>query len=269
MSPKVILPATESTDDNKGALQLLTDTRSKLREHVGLNTDGEEPSIGMEHCIAEIQAPIVVNDEIFKRCMVNSRAESGDKTTVERYGFETIELRVISNMFEVVTQAEHTHQIFGTSFLSKLPSCLADTLLVKYKGAPYSSYIDYADYFKKAMMLLHEDALRMLLPKLKDHLESVQVCLGEIDEFAMKPHKIMSIVNQFPGTKFRIPNICPNTFQCQVCFSCDAAIDSGSSTKQKCGKLRVLKTIENKPVDTSNESDHERLLKIIDAISGN
>lgn len=61
--------------DHKDALQLLTNTRSKLREHVGLNTDGEEPDVDIEHCISKIQALIVVNDEIFERCMANFRAE--------------------------------------------------------------------------------------------------------------------------------------------------------------------------------------------------
>jgi hypothetical protein len=60
MSSNVILPATESTEDHKDALKLLTDTRSKLSEHVGLNTDGEEPDVGVEHCISKIQALIVV-----------------------------------------------------------------------------------------------------------------------------------------------------------------------------------------------------------------
>jgi len=41
-------------------------------------------------------------------------------------------------------------------------------------------------------MLLHKDALRMLLPMPKNHLESVQVCLGEIDEWTMKLHKMSS-----------------------------------------------------------------------------
>lgn len=36
-------------------------------------------------------------------------------------------------------------------------------------------------------MLLHEDALKMFLPELKDHLESYQVCLGQIDQWTMKP----------------------------------------------------------------------------------
>ena len=146
MSPNVILPATESTEDHEDALQLLTDTRSKLREHVGLNTDGDEPGVGMEHCISEIQALIVVNDEIFKRCMVNPRAKLGSKTTVERFGFETVKVRAVSNKFEVVARAEHTQRIFDTSSLSKLPSCLADTLLVKVKSTP-TLHIDYADYF--------------------------------------------------------------------------------------------------------------------------
>jgi hypothetical protein len=169
----------------------------------------------------------------------------------------------------VATQAEHTHQIFVTSSLSKLPACLADTLLVKYKSAPYSAYIDYADYFKKVMMLLHEDELKMFLPELKDHLESYQVCLGEIGQWTMKPHKILSIINSLSMPKFSIPN---NIFPFQsskFCLSCRKEIKSGSRCPhQKCGKVRKLKTIKIES-DMSNESDQDSLLKVIDVISGN
>jgi hypothetical protein len=113
----------------------------------------------------------------------------------------------------VATQAEHTHQIFVTSSLSKLPACLADTLLVKYKSAPYSAYIDYADYFKKVMMLLHEDELKMFLPELKDHLESVQVCLGEIDQWTMKFSLDAKVLNSEQYFSFPIFQILPQLSQ--------------------------------------------------------
>ena len=42
------------------------------------------------------------------------------------------------------------------------------------------------DIFCKTL-LLNDDALEFLLPKLKEHLETVQVCLGVLDEWLMQP----------------------------------------------------------------------------------
>jgi len=274
MSPNTNLVAKpKSKEEHMGALQLLAHTRSKLREHLGLSTHGERESADddLERCISEIQALILVNDEIFARCMVNSRVEVGDKTTLERFGFEAIELRIKVNTIKVVTHAERTQKLFDTSSLSKLPACLADTILVKFKPTPFCAYIDYDDYFRRAMMLLHEDALRLLLPKLKGHLESVQVCLGEIDEWVMQSHKIVSIANQIREQKaYYIPgNIYPFQDR-QRCLSCNWGIHAASRcTTQTCGKTRLLAKFENTSLDMSREDDHDRLLKFISFMRGN
>jgi len=56
------------------------------------------------------------------------------------------------------------------------------------KYIPLTKCIDFNDLFRKTL-LLNDDALRDLLPKLKDHLEAIQVCLGELDEWVMQPMK--------------------------------------------------------------------------------
>lgn len=273
MSPNaIVLAKPDSTEEQNDALQLLAHERSKLREHMGLSTHegGEVPDVEMKHCLSEIQALIKVNDEIFARCMVNSRAETGDKTTLERFGFEKIEVRMEVNKITMVTQAERAQNLFDTSSLSKLPTCLADTLFVKYKSPPFSAYIDYEDYFKKVRMLLHDDALQLLLPKLKDHLESVQICLGEIDEWAMQSHKTLSFVNRLSKEKMcQIPNYIFPFQELPICLSCGNEINLGSPcTNEKCGYTRILVQFRNSTLDLSNEGHCDRLMKFISSIGG-
>ena len=93
---------------------------------------------------------------------------------------------------------------FQTSLLSKLPAPLKifkPTFLAK----PYSRYIDYVALFKISL-ILRDDALLPFLVHLKEHLMSIQVCLGEIDEWLMKKSDSLLFLETMFGKVPRLDN---------------------------------------------------------------
>lgn len=227
--------------------------RDNLKRHLGLISEGGEldVDINIEQTMREVCAIITVNDEIFSHCMGYARTEtgreSGKRVTLERVGYNTIYTHQVEDeeILELVTHAERIQQRFDTVPLSKLPSCLGNTISVNYKKDTYSAFVDYNDFFQKATMLLHDDTLKLLLPKLKYHLESVQVCLGVIDQWVMQPSKDLSFINLNFQKDLTLPTeIYPFDDTGDCCF-CGEKTSGGRDhhsycTYNKCGVMQVL-----------------------------
>lgn len=109
-------------------------------------------------------------------------------------------------------------------------------------------------------MLLRDDALGLLLPVLKDHLELVQVCLGEIHAWAMQPSNYIAFLNLDIRELIRIPTEITSLY----CCLCGHTKSSYTCTENRCGKRIVLKRFENKATYyITDESEQDRLLKFI------
>ena len=186
----------------KDALQFLNYTRAKLKRKLELNDEDDDEraqnNFDLEQTIREVRALISVNDEIhreiFSRCMVDSRTSSIEEINIKRFAFKTIQKRQKDSKVELISQPESDEGTFDSFPLTQLPSCLGDMIVPKYKAAHHSLFVDYDDYFRKALMLFSEDALGLFLPKLKAHLEAAQVCLGVIHEWAMQPTNDLSFI---------------------------------------------------------------------------
>lgn len=206
--------------DSCDSIEYLGIMRSKLNVLFGLSNNKEEQTnFDTEQNIREIRALLAINDEIFDRCMANATT-TGGKTRLARYGFGTVKTRHLrdSSELELVTQPTRTWENFDTSVLTAPPKGLRDIFQYKYKDAPYSKFVDYNFLFKKSL-LLHDDALAMFLPKLKEHLESVQVCLGDLDAWVMQPHKDVSLINDVFGKQLNIPSdIDPHKKSSKCCY---------------------------------------------------
>ena len=177
--------ATVTKAEPKEALVFLSDVRAQLKDSFDLNANTEEDQLNIKHNIMKIHALLTVNREIFFRCMkYETLGTFGEKTMIQCFGIETIKTLQVDTKLELVTQGEHIEQIFDTSPLSRLPSGFVDIIVVK--CIPNTKFIDFDDIFCKTL-LLNDDALEFLLPKLKEHLETVQVCLGVLDEWLMQP----------------------------------------------------------------------------------
>jgi len=286
MSSDESIAANSGPQECQGSNTCASNTRQdNLKRHLGLiSEEGEldcDMNIDIEQTMREIRALIAVNDEIFSRCMVYARTDSGrqygKRVVLERVGYNTIYTHQVEDedMLELVTQGERTQQRFDTAPLSNLPSCLGDTISVKYKDEPYSAFVDYNDFFQKAEMLLHDDALKLLLPKLKDHLESVQVCLGGIDQWVMQPSKDLSFINLNFQKDLTLPTEIYPFDDTGECGFCGATMKGRRDRHRsdcrynKCGVMQVLVRMTNNHGEyhtsfaVSKKKEQERLFKFI------
>ncbi len=137
---------------------------------------------------------------------------------------------------------------------------------VSYQWGPsnVNTFIDFEKTLRNAY-LLDVDMLGPLLPRLKDHLERVQVCLGEIHEWAVHPSNDLSHL----GIDFRqvVPH--PSVMlwncydECSFCLS-----EKNGCSENKCAELTLLKRIESSLVfDNTDEGGKGRLSKFVDGIA--
>ena len=207
--------ATVTKAEPKEALVFLSDVRAQLKDSFDLNANTKEDQLNIEHNIMKIRALLTVNREIFFRCMKHTVGTFGEKTTIQRFGIRTIKTLQVDTKLELVTQGERVERTFDTSPLSRLPSGFVDIIVVK--CIPTTKCIDFDDIFRKTL-LLNDDALEFLLPKLKEHLETVQVCLGVLDEWLMQPMKNELFINSFFETRCTIPSKKFYSRRSQCCF---------------------------------------------------
>jgi hypothetical protein len=126
--------------------------------------------------------------------------------TFERSDFAKVTVRqcpMIAALTELITVQERDQEAFSMKPLLELPAGLNDLFVVKYQAAPYHDFINYDDFFKTAIML-HDDVLEPFLVKLKQHLESIQVCLGEIESWLLEPKSNIQFLEETFGKKLDI-----------------------------------------------------------------
>ena len=185
----------------------------------------------IDHNIREIRAILKMNAEILNRCMKFSTGGRESATKFKRIAYEVVKTRAWNNGTQVITHPKRTHKWFNTDPLSKLPEGLDDIIVSRNMTGNLSSFIDFETFFKRAL-LLHETVLKQFLPKLKEHLMSIQVCLGEIDAWVIQePQKNISFIEETFEKKMEIPddNVTLGRHKCscethdsnEVCLGCD------------------------------------------------
>ncbi len=210
----------------------------------------------IEHNIREICAILKMNAEIFDRCMefmVRGRSE-GDQwfTLFNRTAYEVVETNTCIGEFgtRVMTWPSRTLKDFCTTPLSKLPQGLDDIIVSRNMigksrtGSKLSQFIDFEAFFKKSLAL-HETVLEQFLPKLKDHLMSIQVCLGEIDAWVIQePQGNISFLEDTFGEdedafvngniQLRGPCGCEEHMRKAICVNCGKQFCDHHSSERRC-----------------------------------
>jgi len=158
--------------------------------------------------------------------------------TFTRSTFDEVRVRqnpIKSNETELITYQGRDLNAFCLKSLCEIPAGLNDLFVVKYQAAPYHAFIDYDAFFRTAIML-HDDILEPFLVKLKQHLESIQVCLGKIESWLLEPKSNIQFLEETFGKKLIIIRAVPlcddyahpcqkallhemNTWICQRCNS--------------------------------------------------
>ena len=203
-------------------------------------TNNSAVNYDIEQNIREIRAILKMNAEILDRCMEFMEETELDYDDVngadstswfKRITYDLVTARAWNDGTQVITHPVRTTKEFNTTPLSKLPKGLDDIFVSrKMTGDNLSSFIDFEAFFEKSL-ILHETVLEQFLPKLKEHLMSIQVCLGEIDAWVIQePQKNISFLEETFEKKMEMPDddvtLGPHRCSCEthdpyeICLSC-------------------------------------------------
>jgi len=194
-------------------LELAANAREAAGKRLGKSiTGGDDGGVrhdvddcDVERNIREVHAILLTNGEIFDRCMRHVKESGAGWSKFARYSFDTAETHTVDSTTSFVTYPEESEKAFDTRPLMELPAGLNEFFLFKRKAAPYAMFVDY-DLFFENSLILHDDVLGPFLVRLKDHLMSVQVCLGSIEAWLMEPMKNINYLEDIFGVTLDIPD---------------------------------------------------------------
>ena len=266
--------------ESKEPLEFLRGLRDQLKDNFPVfdeNTDQDKEGVdhdNIKHNICCIRALLTVNEDILTRCLTHA-VSTGDETKLSRFGFEGVRTNQEGNLLEIVTQAERATQTFDTRPLSNSPSGFSDIVVVKHQSS--SMFIDFSDLFNKTL-LLNDGAVQCLLPKLKEHLEVAQVCLGKLDDWIMQSSRNVSFINNVFQKDYKTPDdVDPlriSELKCCFCGSIRVRrYESFTCTYDKFKQVHVISsgtvsgTLQDS-FDLSQASDRARLLRLNYYVSG-
>ncbi|KAL7454171.1 hypothetical protein ACHAWC_005805 [Mediolabrus comicus] len=245
----------------------------------------------IEQNIREIRAILKMNAEILDRCVKFMKTEGGGTTYFCRIMYEVVTTRARSNGTQIITHPKRTDNSFNTEPLSKLPQGLEDIILSsKMTGDKLSSFIDFDAIFKRSL-IFHETVLEQFLPKLKEHLMSIQVCLGAIDSWVIQePQKNITFLEETFQMKMEIPDnnvtlgrdycVCIRHDPNEICLKCGNWYGGHTTVGQHrrcphptnsyftCEHYQLLKQCTSKgkhetTFDLSKENERTRLNKFL------
>lgn len=187
---------------------------SQTRESAAKRFESTDESVNydIEQNVREIRAILATNKEIFNRCIGSMKdvyAEDEDRVPYmlfDRVSFDNVKtIYTTSETTQFVIRPESSEGGFEMKALLEPPSGLEDIIAIKHMAAPHSMFIDYEVMFEN-ILLLHENVLEPVLAKLKEHIMSVQVCLGAVEAWVMEPQKIIDFLEKTFGNKVDIPD---------------------------------------------------------------
>jgi hypothetical protein len=295
---KDFMGGTKIKDDGGSALSpSSSDDDSDEEETADVDSNSSEEEDSVEDDIEHVEADDVEADDVEAETEDENSAEEVKNSKVEwhtsfnRIAYEVVTTRARQNCTQVITSPKRTTKAFNTTPLSKLPQGL-DVIIVSNNmtGKKLSSFIDFEVFFERAL-LLHETVLEAFLPKLKEHLMSIQVCLGEIDSWVIQePQGNISFLEETFETKMEIPddNVTLGRHKCscethdpnEICLYPYCGRKFCNHYKRRCNKesrkmffyceyYQLLKQCDGKgkyetSFDLTNEKEKVRLKKFLE-----
>lgn len=135
--------------------------------------------------IRVIRALLATNAEILDRVVDYVNYDGDDGTVFARFGFEVVraqQWQQFQTKVRFVTYPETSEMAFDLTPLKTVPACF---VLRPVYRTDFTSLVDYELYFERSLGALHRDVLAPFLIGFKSHLESIQVCLGEVDDWLL------------------------------------------------------------------------------------
>mmetsp|Transcript_18028 Transcript_18028/g.36181 ORF Transcript_18028/g.36181 Transcript_18028/m.36181 type:complete len:300 (+) Transcript_18028:89-988(+) len=186
----------------------------------------------IEQNVREIRALLNINAEIFGRVIDSaSNYSSGESVTLTRYGFDAVKVRQSGESTEFITEPVCSEDTFPINALLHLPDNLNGVLVVQYQAAPFNNFIDYNAFFRSALML-HDDILEPFLVKLKDHVESIHVLLGEMESWLLESQRKIEFIETTFDTKLETPS--PGHLLVEEASGCNCSAHYGLTNCLRC-----------------------------------
>ena len=277
-------------------LEQVAKAREDLGELLTPNKKNAAVNFDIEQNIREIRAILKMNAEILDRCKKFITFSSGEETAFARICYEKVQVRDVKlKGTQFITRPIRDRKHFDTRPLSSLPQELDDVIVKNnMAGEKLKRFIDFEKFFNKSL-ILHESVLGSFLPKLKEHLMTIQVCFGEIDAWVIQePQVAISFLEATFDTKMEIPDdtVELRAHECKCgpnahdyherCLSCGKVYGDHFGTKRKCRESRHIKfhcevyqVLEQCKVngkyettfDVTNVNEQTRLKKFMEFIS--
>lgn len=183
---ELLLKRFTSSEDDVVSRDIIT----PIRDRDDLFTD-------LDIAIKTIEAILVTNEEIFHRCqelLLNENEHYAENQLFAKYAFKEVKVWAFNpTITQVVVFTDREEAWFNLRPLLNLP----DGLNMFHPQREKSGFINFRALLQMSLML-HDDMLLPFLAKLRDHLESVQVCLGNIDSWLMETaHSIEYLETKF------------------------------------------------------------------------
>ena len=257
--------------------------KSRIRKDSGkkLKSDQETYSHTVSYDVTQniqsVRALLVTNQEIWDRCQGHvQKSKKEYHVSVTRYGFSTVKALKVQgggNKIEFVTAPERSRKDIDAKSLLKLPQELTNIFEPIFQPGS-ESLLDFESYFEKSLML-HDDVLGPFLFHLKRHLESVQVCLGEIDSWLMGPAIVCNFIETTFGVELELPDEATvekvaklskcNSINCRYPhFANDMCLNCGTTykmhnlgTSSKCPFGRTTACFKHRPCQIITKYDAE------------
>ncbi|KAL7545277.1 hypothetical protein ACHAWF_008624 [Thalassiosira exigua] len=180
-------------------LEFVGRIRDEMRQRVESMGKKETQSFDVAQNVREIRAILAVNAEIYQRCSRSMMHKKG-VARVRRYRCEKVIARSVDSVTQFLAESEISEREFDVELLATTPDCLEENFACQPRFKVHRGFIDFDAYFQSSLAL-HEDVLGPFLAHLKDHLEKIQVCLGEIEQWLLEPHDNTTFVESMFGTK--------------------------------------------------------------------
>ena len=283
--------AKKSPKEPEDPLEYINYVREKAEKSFAAKGRKSNTNYDIEQNVREIRALLNINKEIFDRCK-SSGGIIKKQSTFTRYGYEVVKVRQSSpDKVQFITEPEKTQKTFDMTPLTVLPKGLDDVFVAKYQNE-YPSFIDFDKFFQTVIML-QDDILEQCLAKLKQHIESIHVCLGEIETWLLEPKSSIDYINGTFKKKLKsltdddVGNMTSPSGS-DICMNCSSPFSSHHQnayypssprscpqyvgTSFACKKYTVLKTCNEsgkfeKTFTIAKESDQTKLKKFLDFVS--
>ena len=183
--------------------QTISKARQRIINDVAQGHSNEHDGTDLNLTICAVEALVTTNHEIFNRIMGSLSYDGINGTVFRRCGFERVKVRQVLTKTQFTTFAEYSTMTFDLSPLKRLPAALG-ILQPVYQTRMLGFFIDYEHIVQSALGALHEDVLLPFLTQLKRHLETIQVCLGEVDSWLLDAESNLRFIESTFGKKLEI-----------------------------------------------------------------